>query len=143
MDSMTWIAVISIAVSVARLSIYGLAGVLTPQVVAFALLIGFVTVPGAFLAKRFVERMPVHVHTAILDVVVVVGYDEEAEFGFRKADVAQPRATAAVYVVAEDGELAFGGPSFTEFAKDLARRVAKARARRAVPWWKRWFSRGG
>jgi len=66
-------AVISIAVSVARLSIYGLAGVLTPQVVAFALLIGFVTVPGAFLAKRFVERMPVHVHTAILDVVVVVG----------------------------------------------------------------------
>jgi hypothetical protein len=26
-----------------------------------------------FLAKAFVERMPVHVHTAILDVVVIAG----------------------------------------------------------------------
>jgi hypothetical protein len=50
-----------------------LAGVLTAQVVAFALLIGIVTVPGAFLAKRFVERLPLHVHTAILDVVVIFG----------------------------------------------------------------------
>ena len=29
--------------------------------------------PGAFLAKAFVERMPVHIHTAILDVAVIVG----------------------------------------------------------------------
>ena len=29
--------------------------------------------PGAFLARAFVERMPVHVHTAILDAVVVIG----------------------------------------------------------------------
>ena len=43
------------------------------QVVAFALLIGIVALPGAFLARRFVERMPVHVHTAILDAVVLLG----------------------------------------------------------------------
>jgi len=36
-------------------------------------LIGIVALPGAFLAKAFVERMPVHVHTAILDVVVLFG----------------------------------------------------------------------
>ena len=30
------------------------------KVVAFALLIGVVALPGAFLAKAFVERMPVH-----------------------------------------------------------------------------------
>jgi hypothetical protein len=47
--------------------------VLTAQVVAFALLIGIVALPGAFLAKAFVERMPVHVHTAILDAVVLLG----------------------------------------------------------------------
>jgi vacuolar-type H+-ATPase subunit I/STV1 len=41
--------------------------------VAFALLIGIVALPGAFLAKAFVERMPVHVHTAILDAVVLLG----------------------------------------------------------------------
>jgi hypothetical protein len=42
-------------------------------VIAFALLIGVVAFPGAFLAKAFVKRMPLHVHTAILDVVVLFG----------------------------------------------------------------------
>jgi hypothetical protein len=32
-----------------------------------------VTVPGAFLARLFVERLPLHVHTAILDLVVIFG----------------------------------------------------------------------
>ena len=41
--------------------------------IAFALLIGVVALPGAFLAKAFVERMPVHMHTVILDVVVLLG----------------------------------------------------------------------
>ena len=34
---------------------------------------GAVAIPGAFLAKAFVERMPVHIHTAILDVAVIAG----------------------------------------------------------------------
>ncbi|TMK51738.1 MAG: sulfite exporter TauE/SafE family protein, partial [Alphaproteobacteria bacterium] len=50
-----------------------LAGVVTAQVIAFALLIGAIALPGTFLAKAFVERMPVHVHTAILDVAVIAG----------------------------------------------------------------------
>ena len=41
--------------------------------IAFALLIGVVALPGAFLAKAFVERMPMHIHTAILDFVVIIG----------------------------------------------------------------------
>ena len=56
-----------------KISVFGLAGVITAQVVAFALLIGIVALPGAFLAKAFVERMPLHVHTAILDAVVLLG----------------------------------------------------------------------
>ena len=52
---------------------FGLAGVVTAQVIAFALLIGAIALPGTFLAKAFVERMPVHVHTAILDVAVIAG----------------------------------------------------------------------
>ena len=53
---------------------FGLAGVDRPRkVIAFALLIGVVAFPGAFLAKAFVERLPVHVHTAILDAVVLLG----------------------------------------------------------------------
>jgi uncharacterized membrane protein YfcA len=66
-------AAVSIVVTVAKISVFGLAGVLTAQVVAFALLIGVVALPGAFLARTFVERMPIHVHTAILDGVVLLG----------------------------------------------------------------------
>jgi len=66
-------AVISIITSVIKISVFGLAGVVTAQVLAFALLIGCIGVPGAFLARAFVERMPVHIHTAILDVAVITG----------------------------------------------------------------------
>jgi len=66
-------AAISIVIGVVKVSVFGLAGVLTAQVVSFALLIGIIALPGAFLARAFVERMPVHVHTAILDAVVLIG----------------------------------------------------------------------
>jgi uncharacterized membrane protein YfcA len=66
-------AVISVATGLIKISVFGLAGVVTAQVLAFALLIGAIAIPGAFLAKAFVERMPVHIHTAILDAAVVVG----------------------------------------------------------------------
>jgi uncharacterized membrane protein YfcA len=66
-------AAMSIVISVVKVSVFGLAGAVDAQVVALALLIGIVALPGAFLARAFVERMPVHVHTAILDVVVLAG----------------------------------------------------------------------
>ncbi len=66
-------AVISVVVSIIKISVFGLAGVVTAQVFAFAVLIGAIALPGAFLAKAFVERMPVQIHTAILDVAVVAG----------------------------------------------------------------------
>ncbi len=66
-------AVISLSTGVIKISVFGLAGVLTAQVIAFALLIGAVALPGAFFARSFVERMPVHIHTAILDAAVIVG----------------------------------------------------------------------
>jgi len=66
-------AVISVATSIIKISVFGMAGVVTAQVLAFAFLIGAIALPGAFLARAFVERMPVHIHTAILDVAVVAG----------------------------------------------------------------------
>jgi uncharacterized membrane protein YfcA len=66
-------AAISIIIGITKISVFGMAGVITAQVLAFALLIGVVALPGAFLAKAFVERMPVHMHTAILDAVVLFG----------------------------------------------------------------------
>jgi uncharacterized membrane protein YfcA len=66
-------AVISVATSLIKISVFGLAGVVSARVIAFAVLIGGIGLPGAFLARAFVERMPVHVHTAILDVAVIAG----------------------------------------------------------------------
>jgi uncharacterized membrane protein YfcA len=66
-------AVISVATSVIKISVFGLAGVVTAQVLAFALLIGAIALPGAFFARAFVQRMPVEIHTAILDAAVIAG----------------------------------------------------------------------
>ena len=66
-------AAISIIVGVVKIGTFGVFGAVTAKVVAVALLIGAVAFPGAFLAKALVERLPVHVHTAILDAVVITG----------------------------------------------------------------------
>jgi uncharacterized membrane protein YfcA len=66
-------AAISIVIGLVKVAVFGFSGVLTAQVVAFALLIGITAFPGAFLAKALVARMPIHVHTAVLDAVVLIG----------------------------------------------------------------------
>jgi len=66
-------ATVSIVVGIVKLAVFGGAGILTAQVIAVALLMGCVAFPGAFFAKRIVARLPLAVHAAILDAVVVVG----------------------------------------------------------------------
>jgi uncharacterized membrane protein YfcA len=66
-------AVISIVVTAVRMAVFGFSGVIDARVLAFALLIGAVALPGAFIAKALVARMSLTVHTAILDVVVLIG----------------------------------------------------------------------
>jgi len=58
---------------VVKISVFGLAGVLTSKVLVIALLIGLVAFPSTFLAKLIVERLPVHLHTVLLDAVVIIG----------------------------------------------------------------------
>ena len=41
--------------------------------VGASIVIGGIALPGAFLAKALVDRMPIHLHTALLDAVVLVG----------------------------------------------------------------------
>ena len=66
-------ATVSIVVGVIKIAVFGVAGVVTPAVLAVGLLIGCIGFPCTFLAKLVVERLPVHVHTAMLDAVVIVG----------------------------------------------------------------------
>jgi uncharacterized membrane protein YfcA len=64
---------ISIATGVIKIAVFAFAGVLTPTVIVIALLMGLVGFPSTFLTKLIVARLPVHLHTAILDAIVIVG----------------------------------------------------------------------
>jgi uncharacterized membrane protein YfcA len=66
-------ATVSIGMGVVKLAVFGAAGVLVPKVIAIGLVISAVAFPCTFLAKLIVERLPVHVHTALLDAVVIIG----------------------------------------------------------------------
>jgi uncharacterized membrane protein YfcA len=66
-------AAVSIVVGFVKLTVFGLAGVITPTVLVIALVIGGIGFPATFIAKLIVERLPVHVHTAMLDAVVIIG----------------------------------------------------------------------
>jgi uncharacterized membrane protein YfcA len=66
-------ATISIVIGLIKIAVFGLAGVVGAQVVAIALVIGVIAFPGAFLAKALVDRLPIHLHSAILDAVVLCG----------------------------------------------------------------------
>jgi uncharacterized membrane protein YfcA len=66
-------AVVSIGIGFAKLATFGLAGVVTAKVVAVALVIGGIALPGAFVARALVGRLPLHLHASLLDAVVITG----------------------------------------------------------------------
>jgi uncharacterized membrane protein YfcA len=66
-------ATISIVIGLIKIAVFGVAGVVGAQVVAIALVIGVIAFPGAFLAKALVDHLPIHMHTALLDAVVLFG----------------------------------------------------------------------
>ena len=66
-------AAVSIVMGIVKIAVFGLAGVVTSTVLVVALLIVAVGFPCTFLAKLIVERLPVHIHTVMLDGVVILG----------------------------------------------------------------------
>jgi uncharacterized membrane protein YfcA len=66
-------AAISFVIGLAKFTVFGLAGVVTAKVIVVALIIGCIAFPGAFLARALVERLPLHLHSAILDAVILAG----------------------------------------------------------------------
>jgi uncharacterized membrane protein YfcA len=70
-------AAVSLGMGIVKIAVFGAAGVLTTTGIASALVSGVVAFPCTLIAKLIVERLPVHVHTAILDAVVALGGDME------------------------------------------------------------------
>jgi uncharacterized protein len=66
-------AAISLGVGLAKVTMFGLAGVVGTREIVIAALMGAMAFPGAYLARVLVERMPVRLHTALLDAVVIIG----------------------------------------------------------------------
>jgi len=66
-------AAVSVVMGVIKISVFAVAGVFTHLVLTIGVLIGAIGFFTTFIAKLIVERLPVHVHTAMLDVVVIVG----------------------------------------------------------------------
>jgi uncharacterized membrane protein YfcA len=66
-------ALVSIAMGVIKFSVFALAGAITPTVLLVGLVIGCIGFPSTFVARLIVERLPVHVHTAMLDAVALIG----------------------------------------------------------------------
>lgn len=66
-------AAISILVGLVKTAVFQGAGLLTPTLWIVALMIGIAGFPGAFLARGALRRIPLGVHTAILDGVVIAG----------------------------------------------------------------------
>jgi uncharacterized membrane protein YfcA len=64
---------ISIVLHSVKTVTFGLYGLLDPELVLAALLIGVFTLPGAYTARWMAERMHLRVHTAIIECAIVVG----------------------------------------------------------------------
>jgi uncharacterized membrane protein YfcA len=66
-------AVVSLVLGVAKTGVFQAFGALPASSWIMAVIIGVSATPGAFLAKRLTEALPIHIHNAILDAAIVCG----------------------------------------------------------------------
>jgi uncharacterized membrane protein YfcA len=66
-------AVISVAMGLLKIALFGTMAALTVQLAVIGLLVGACTTPGAFVARWLLRRIPAGVHAWIMECVVVVG----------------------------------------------------------------------
>jgi uncharacterized membrane protein YfcA len=66
-------ALVSFALVAVKASVFVVTGVITPVVLALALVTGIAVLPATFVGRMIMLRMPLHIHTAMLDVAVVGG----------------------------------------------------------------------
>ena len=66
-------AAVGLAMHIVKTIVFGSTKVLTVQYAMIGALIGVVMIPGAFIARWILQRMPLQVHAAIIDAVIVAG----------------------------------------------------------------------
>lgn len=66
-------AVVSTSVNILKVTIFGGYSLLTPDLVMAGVLIGLCTVPGAFVAQRVMDKLPLKVHIRIMEILILGG----------------------------------------------------------------------
>lgn len=66
-------ALVSLALVSVKASVFVVTGVVTPVVLALALVTGLAVMPATYVGRMIMLRLPLHIHTAMLDVAVVGG----------------------------------------------------------------------
>jgi uncharacterized protein len=66
-------AVIGMVLHLVKMIIFGSSSVLTLQQLLLGCVIGIMMIPGAYVARWLIRRMPVAVHTGLIDAVIVMG----------------------------------------------------------------------
>jgi uncharacterized membrane protein YfcA len=66
-------AIVSVAMGFAKVALFGGVARLDAQLAAAGLLIGLATVPGAFVARWLMARIPLKVHALLMEAVVLIG----------------------------------------------------------------------
>lgn len=66
-------AAISAAINILKMTVFGGTSLLNGNLLLAGVLIGLCTLPGAFIARRIVDRLPVHVHVWIMEAIVIAG----------------------------------------------------------------------
>ncbi|MGO4572504.1 TSUP family transporter [Microvirga sp. 2TAF3] len=66
-------AIISMVLGVVKTGAFQVFGALPLSSWVMAILVGLSATPGAFIAKRLTETLPIHIHNAILDAAIVCG----------------------------------------------------------------------
>jgi uncharacterized protein len=66
-------AVIGMVLHLVKMLVFGRAAILSQQQLILGLIIGIMMIPGAYLAKYLLRRMPLSVHAGLIDAVIMLG----------------------------------------------------------------------
>lgn len=66
-------AAVSLLINCIKIGMFGGNGLIDLNLLVFGLLIGAATFPGAFLARAILRRMPIRIHTTMMEALVLFG----------------------------------------------------------------------
>jgi hypothetical protein len=66
-------AAIGLAIHFIKIVVFGSTQVLTPQLAVLGIVVGACMIPGTFIARWLLQRMPLAIHAVLVDAVILLG----------------------------------------------------------------------